>query len=476
MAITYQGIGTLGANSVAATTLAVPYVASPAAGDVFVAIVNVDDPTVPTLPAGWTSAVSYQGTGAQSPGGRVFYKIATGSETGNLSVTTVSATSNGVMLMFRGVDQTTPIDVAGSTVSPAASTTYTIPSITTTTTGVALVAGAASFAVGGSFSTIAAPAAMTEVLDTTNGVRPVMAVDYLIWSGSGATGTVAVTRTTSTRGCGWMIALRPASSGVSGDAALAATDSLTSAGQVGTVSGTTSSSTATLSAAGLVGAVAAATLAATTTLTGAGLVGASTGASVAATATITAAGAVGRSTGATLAATAAITSAGSVTSGLASSATLAATGTITTTGTVAGTRTATLAATDTIAAAGTLGRQTGTSVTATAAISATGSVAATGLTGSAALGATAAVTAAGRVALSGSAAVTTTVVITAAGSTTGNHKVAAASRLLTVPADNRRLTVNSQPCILIPADNRRIPVAALTRTIPVPAQNRTLNA
>lgn len=270
MAITYQGIGTIGANSSAATTLNVPYPSGIQAGDVMVLVANVDSTTAPSLPSGWTAGVNYTAVSTQVPSGRVAVKVATGSESGNLAVTTPSATGNGYILLFRGVDNTTPIDVAGTTVSPASATTYNIPTLTTSRTGVALVAGGTANGPGGSWSTITAPATMTEVVDTTNAVVPVMAVDYLIWSGSGATGTVPIIRSSSLRGCGWMIALRPAatqqavSGTVAGTSDTSATVALQAAvaGTAAASSGVSAAPAAVMGVSGATAAVAAASLAA----------------------------------------------------------------------------------------------------------------------------------------------------------------------------------------------------------------------
>lgn len=209
MAITYQGAGTTAANTVAATTLAVPYPASIQAGDVLVLVVGVSG-VAPTNPAGFTSAITTN-SGGSTPAYRVSYKVATGSESGSLNVTTPSQTSQGRMFLFRGVDQTTPIDVAGTIFgSSTAVSAYNIPTLTTTTTGVTLVSVGIANAASGTFTPPTVPAAFTEVWDAI-ATTPGITTDYLIWSGSGATGTINLVHSSAVRGAAGVIALRPAS-------------------------------------------------------------------------------------------------------------------------------------------------------------------------------------------------------------------------------------------------------------------------
>lgn len=211
MAITYQGAGTAAANTVAATSLSVAYPTGITAGDVIVLAVGCSNATAPTNPSGFTSGVT--GTsGGSSPAFRISYKVATGSESGSLSVATPSSTSQGRMFLFRGVDQTTPIDVTGTTFgSSTATAAYNLPTLTTTTTGVTLVWYGGANAASGTWTSPTVPAAFTKVWDALT-ATPRSGVGYLIWSGSGATGTVNLVSSSSVRGMAGLIALRPAGS------------------------------------------------------------------------------------------------------------------------------------------------------------------------------------------------------------------------------------------------------------------------
>lgn len=211
MAITYQGAGTAAANTTAGTSLSVAYPASISAGDVIVLVIGCSNATAPTNPTGFTSQLS--GTsGGSSPSFRISTKVADGSETGSISVGTPSSTSQGRMLLFRGVDNTTPIDVTGTTFgSSTAVSPYAIPTLTTTTTGATLVYYGMGNAATGSWTPPSGPAAFTEVWDSIT-ITPKSTAGYLIWSSSGATGTVNLTPSASVRGGAGMIALRPAAS------------------------------------------------------------------------------------------------------------------------------------------------------------------------------------------------------------------------------------------------------------------------
>lgn len=211
MPITYGGAGAVANNDTAATALNVPYPSGIVAGDVLVLNVGVASATVATLPSGWIAGGVSSSSGGNSPSERIMVKIATGSETGSLAVTTASATSRGIMLRFSGVDNTTPIDGTGSTTASATATaSHVLPSITTTVSGCALVAMAVAQTPGGTWTTPTTQGGTWTELAETTGVAPSTTVQINIWSGSGATGTVTMTRSSSVRGCAGMLALRPA--------------------------------------------------------------------------------------------------------------------------------------------------------------------------------------------------------------------------------------------------------------------------
>lgn len=210
MPITFVSAGTVALNDAAATTLNVPYPSGIQAGDVIAMPIGVNSATLPAIPSDWLAGGVSSTSGGSAPAERIILKVCTGTETGSVAVTTPSATSRGQMLLFRGVDNATPIDNAGSTTASATATaSYSLPSMTTTLPGVAIVLVGVANAPGGTWTSPTSPGAFTETAETT-GAIPSTGIQYLIWSGSGATGTVTYGRSTSVRGCTGMLALRPA--------------------------------------------------------------------------------------------------------------------------------------------------------------------------------------------------------------------------------------------------------------------------
>lgn len=259
MAIGAPVAGTLAENATAATSTPVPYPAGISAGDLLLMWVAVSVATAPNLPAGWTSIVSgSSGTGSQSPAARWYYKIATGSETGNQTVTHSNATSRGLMWRISGVDTTTPIDVVGTHTAAAIGAATTHPGVTTTMPDTQVWASAMKNLSAGSYPTVTSPFTMTEVVDDGT-PYPTTQVSYLTWSGSGATGTFTFGSDTSVRAGYDVFALRPAAPAtLSGTAA--ASSGAAGTLQVSSISGAaaaTSQASGTLARSAVSGAVAA---------------------------------------------------------------------------------------------------------------------------------------------------------------------------------------------------------------------------
>ena len=142
MAIAFGSTGTRLLIGTAASTWNVAYPSGIAAGDLLVLhiITNGGAVTSSSLTgAGWT--VVYNEATVSNPKGGLYYKIASGSESGTLAVTVGSTTGNAVMYRYTGVDPTTPLNGTATSVSDntAASTTSVIPSITTTVANTYLV-------------------------------------------------------------------------------------------------------------------------------------------------------------------------------------------------------------------------------------------------------------------------------------------------------------------------------------------------
>ncbi len=208
-------------------------------------------------------------------------------------------------------------------------------------------------------------AAFTEASDNTAQLSSVFT--FLVWSGSGATGNVNLTRNASVRGNAVIAAFKPAATATNfnGDVSSSSTATVSTAGVVGAVAGAALAATVALTAAGVVGTQTGASLPATDSITATGTMAATGGATLAATNTVTATGVVGTSAGAAIAATDTITATGVV--GRSTGASIAATGTITAAGTTVagGTAGATVAETGTLTAAGFVGESTGATIGAT---------------------------------------------------------------------------------------------------------------
>lgn len=302
--------------------------------------------------------------------------------------------------------------------------------------------------VGGSFTSIGSFAAAAVAGDVVkvqavgstikgfvNGIARVTVTDTAV-----TTGTSVGLRAESTNSLRFDdFSAADVTSGVTGDAALSGTATLSATGLRATAGSSTLAATATLSASGLRSTTGDAALTATAGLTASGLRATSSSANLTATAgltadgtrtttgsasltasaALTADGVVSGARDATLAATATLTADGQRTT--ATGAALAATADLTAQGQISHSGDATLAVTATLTADG----ETGTppvlgnaSLTATAALTAAGQ---RSTTATASLGATAALTATGTLASAGAATLALTAVLTASGTILGTH-------------------------------------------------------
>lgn len=211
MTIALRGAGTYTQASGGGPTN-VPYPSSVSAGDVLVLCASLQTPTGVgsiTAPSGWTLVGDLKAN-ASTPDIAMYIKVAAGTEGGtNLSVAYTSSTPAfaAQILAFSGVDNTTPQDVAATTVDGAALTTCTIPGQTIVTAGAAQVAISANNTTN---STATPPTGFTETGDQTGTVRS-FEVSYILGLSAGATGSRVVTWSASARTVGILLALRPGS-------------------------------------------------------------------------------------------------------------------------------------------------------------------------------------------------------------------------------------------------------------------------
>ena len=147
-----MGDGTNGFSSITAT-----FTTAPTAGNLLIAVFGESGSNNIATPSGWSVATVYQNN---SPGGAIFYKIASGSES-TVTVTTSggSSTSYGMGLQlyeYDGMARTSPLD-AVATPSSGTGTSLTSGSLTTTQSCDLLMSGAAintsaTFTWGSSFT------------------------------------------------------------------------------------------------------------------------------------------------------------------------------------------------------------------------------------------------------------------------------------------------------------------------------------
>jgi hypothetical protein len=205
VAIALAAAGTAVRQTVAGTTIDLPYPAGIAAGDCLVFYVGNAATTI-TLPAGYASMTGAAGSVTTTGGTTILMgcKIATGTESGNLTVTKASGVASGRMFRYTGVDTVTPQDVTAVSVAANASTNVAT-SITTVTAGAMDIVCAAAAGTGA----MSEPTHTEE--DDSGGTGFSTAYYDLLLGAAGATGTVTVTMPNS-RSVSLHAALRPAAS------------------------------------------------------------------------------------------------------------------------------------------------------------------------------------------------------------------------------------------------------------------------
>lgn len=194
-------VATGGLVETSGTTTATPYPTGLAAGDFLLAALGTTLATH-TDPAGWTLVHSNAGTDFRFS---CWYKLATGSESGNLAIT-AGAASSSYILAYRGVNQTTPQDATVTTVATTtAATTIVLPAQTAATIG-AVPVWVGSGANGGRTFTSAG----TERIDAGTTQKSMFAYDDAAVTSTGSTGTRTVTISANNRMVAAMLLLRPA--------------------------------------------------------------------------------------------------------------------------------------------------------------------------------------------------------------------------------------------------------------------------
>jgi PKD repeat protein len=207
-------VGTSTTNSATAvSSVSLTKPAGTAAGDVLIASITTDlNPSVSSVPAGWTAIVNALSINSSSSSGArvfVYYHVVGSADPSSYTWNLGTAVKwGGGITAYRGVNQSTPLD---STVVTAVDTSYTatgitLASITTASNGAMLIGG-----VGFDSSSPAAtpPSGWTERWEAAGGQIAEEADKPQ--PTAGASGTAAWTFTAAKAAGAWRTALKPAS-------------------------------------------------------------------------------------------------------------------------------------------------------------------------------------------------------------------------------------------------------------------------
>jgi hypothetical protein len=193
-------------STTALDTLTISKPSGTVSGDLLIAaIANQDTLTPATPPAGWTTistqAINVNAGGTGDPfASTLCYKIAGGSEPSTYTfVNATSAFGQILMVRYSGFHAADPINTFGATINKYVGAPYNVDSITPTYAECALLL----FSMGWS-QAVSSVASMT--IRATNDT---FAFAEQSLTASGATGTRAVTRTTTDGSINWLVAVAP---------------------------------------------------------------------------------------------------------------------------------------------------------------------------------------------------------------------------------------------------------------------------
>jgi PKD repeat protein len=199
-------------QAVSTTALSTVTVPRPATGvadnDVLIVQITTDGgPDISTTPTGWLPVITPQSVGTSA---RVFayYRVISAAADEPATYTwglSAAVKWNAAVTSFHGVDTANPFDTEASTsVSSTASTSRTVPEVTTTTAGTMLVGG-----MGPNSGTagVTPPAGWTESVESSGG--QVAELAYQARPTAGATGAATWKLGSSLGSAAWLTALRP---------------------------------------------------------------------------------------------------------------------------------------------------------------------------------------------------------------------------------------------------------------------------
>jgi hypothetical protein len=192
------------------TTISIALPSGLVADDVFVANISASGQATCTPPAGWVEIVALNAT-LRAPAQWAYYKKYTGAEDDPAVFTfSVGRSSNGGINLFSGVDTTTQIDVAASSIEQSSSSPdgdIVVPSITTANNNSMLISGTAHNS--GNKIVDSVPSGFIKHWELNSKGRCIT-FGSKIQPAAGASGTVTWSWAGRAAATGWLCALRSA--------------------------------------------------------------------------------------------------------------------------------------------------------------------------------------------------------------------------------------------------------------------------
>jgi hypothetical protein len=193
-------------NTTAASTVTVAAPGGTAAGDVLVACLALNGGLVAAsgVPAGWSPIAAV--TGIANPHVYGYYHVAGASEPSSYTWTLASSVQAGAgIARYSGVDNSNPLDGSATSATGAATTSATVPGVTTASADAMLV-GCIGMNSSNLTVTIGGPAGMVEAWDV-GGKRTEL--DDGLQAVAGPSGAKTWTFSAGREWAGWLAALRP---------------------------------------------------------------------------------------------------------------------------------------------------------------------------------------------------------------------------------------------------------------------------
>ena len=199
-------------STTSAATLAVTIPATTQVGDFMVAFAAYAARTIPTPPVGWTQLRTDVGVGTNGTNSYVFYRTAQAGDPGATLTVTPASSGRGALslLVYSGVNTSTPIHQQAADVTVADVTSWTAPSVTTTVNGCMIIEAFAATAFAPNTNTVSGGPATerTNLAVASNFIG--QSTHDQSQTTAGATGQKTATLPFSSSAVGQTVALAPA--------------------------------------------------------------------------------------------------------------------------------------------------------------------------------------------------------------------------------------------------------------------------